>query len=72
MAISVAVPVGEKTANALVERLVPRVRALKVGPGIDPEAEMGPLIPPAINFDRLRGLTLLPQCEQVDSPASVD
>ena len=44
MAISVAVPVGEKTADALVERLAPRVRSLKVGPGTDPEAEMGPLV----------------------------
>jgi malonate-semialdehyde dehydrogenase (acetylating)/methylmalonate-semialdehyde dehydrogenase len=44
MAISVAVPVGEKTADALIERLVPKVRALKVGPGTDPEAEMGPLV----------------------------
>jgi malonate-semialdehyde dehydrogenase (acetylating)/methylmalonate-semialdehyde dehydrogenase len=44
MAISVAVPVGEKTAEALIERLAPKVRALKVGPGTDPEAEMGPLV----------------------------
>ena len=44
MAVSVAVPVGEATANALVERLIPKVRALKVGPGTDPEAEMGPLV----------------------------
>src|SRR3954453_20203688 len=44
MAISVAVPVGEKTADALMERLVPKVRALKIGPGTDPEAEMGPLV----------------------------
>ncbi|MEK0086196.1 CoA-acylating methylmalonate-semialdehyde dehydrogenase, partial [Benzoatithermus flavus] len=44
MAISVAVPVGEKTAEALLERLVPRVRALRIGPGSDPEAEMGPLV----------------------------
>ncbi|MFC7052185.1 CoA-acylating methylmalonate-semialdehyde dehydrogenase [Hansschlegelia quercus] len=44
MAISVAVPVGEKTADALIERLIPKVRALKVGPGTDPEAEMGPLV----------------------------
>jgi malonate-semialdehyde dehydrogenase (acetylating)/methylmalonate-semialdehyde dehydrogenase len=44
MAISVAVPVGEKTANALVEKLAPRVRALKIGPGTDREAEMGPLV----------------------------
>ncbi|MBS7539573.1 CoA-acylating methylmalonate-semialdehyde dehydrogenase [Ancylobacter lacus] len=44
MAVSVAVPVGEKTAEALIEKLAPRVRALKVGPGTDPEAEMGPLV----------------------------
>ncbi|MGE0008954.1 MAG: CoA-acylating methylmalonate-semialdehyde dehydrogenase [Parvibaculaceae bacterium] len=44
MAVSVAVPVGEKTADALVARLEPRIRGLKVGPGTDPEAEMGPLV----------------------------
>jgi malonate-semialdehyde dehydrogenase (acetylating)/methylmalonate-semialdehyde dehydrogenase len=44
MAISVAVPVGERTADALIARLVPRVRGLKIGPGTDPEAEMGPLV----------------------------
>jgi len=35
MAISVAVPVGESTANELIKRLVPRVEALKVGPSTD-------------------------------------
>jgi len=44
MAISVAVPVGEKTADELVARLEPRIRALKVGPGTDPDSEMGPLV----------------------------
>ncbi len=44
MAISVAVPVGEETADALVERLVPRVEALKIGPYDDTEADFGPLI----------------------------
>jgi malonate-semialdehyde dehydrogenase (acetylating)/methylmalonate-semialdehyde dehydrogenase len=44
MAISVAVPVGEETANRLVESLAPRVRALKIGPATDPDAEMGPLV----------------------------
>ena len=32
MAISVAVPVGDKTADALIEKLVPRIEKLKVGP----------------------------------------
>lgn len=44
MAISVAVPVGEGTADALIEKLVPRVEALKVGPADDPDSEMGPVI----------------------------
>ena len=44
MAISVAVPVGEKTAKALVEALAPKVRALKVGPASDAQSEMGPVV----------------------------
>ena len=44
MAISVAVPVGEETANKLIEKLVPRVKALKIGLSDDPKAEMGPVI----------------------------
>ena len=44
MAVSVAVPVGDAVADALIERLEPRVRALKVGPGMDKDAEMGPLV----------------------------
>ncbi len=43
MAVSVAVAVGN-AADRLVEKLEPRVRALKIGPGTDPEAEMGPLV----------------------------
>lgn len=44
MAISVAVPVGEKTADALVEALEPRIRSLKVAPYTDPASELGPVI----------------------------
>ncbi|WP_368861774.1 CoA-acylating methylmalonate-semialdehyde dehydrogenase [Frankia gtarii] len=44
MAISVAVPVGEATADALVERLAARVRALKVGASDDAGVDFGPLI----------------------------
>jgi len=44
MAVSVAVPVGEKVADALVARLKPRVQALKIGPSTDAAAEMGPLV----------------------------
>jgi malonate-semialdehyde dehydrogenase (acetylating)/methylmalonate-semialdehyde dehydrogenase len=43
MAVSVAVAVGS-AADPLIAELAPRVRALKIGPGTDPDAEMGPLI----------------------------
>src|SRR3546814_13236689 len=35
---------SQATADALVERLAPKVRTLKIGPGTDVEAEMGPLV----------------------------
>lgn len=54
MAVSVAVPVGERTADALIERLIPKVRALKVGPGTDPESEMGPLVTRQ-HYEKVRG-----------------
>ncbi|WP_062114571.1 CoA-acylating methylmalonate-semialdehyde dehydrogenase [Aureimonas sp. AU40] len=44
MAISVAVPVGEATANALIEKLVPKVEALKIGPATDSTADFGPVV----------------------------
>jgi len=44
MAISVAVAVGDKVGDTIIDRLAPKVRALKVAPGTDPEAEMGPLV----------------------------
>ncbi len=53
MAISVAVAVGG-VGDALVERLAPRVRGLKVAPGTDPEAEMGPLVT-RTHLDKVRG-----------------
>src|SRR6188474_856552 len=44
MAISVAVPVGEKAADALMKKLVPRVESLKIGPSTDNNADYGPLV----------------------------
>ncbi len=55
MAVSVAVPVGQETADALVGALKPRVHALKVGPASDPSADMGPLIT-AAHRDRVTDL----------------
>lgn len=54
MAISVAVPVGEKTADALVQKLIPRVESLKVGPSTDPQADYGPLVTKA-HLNKVRG-----------------
>ena len=44
MAVSVAVPVGQKTADLLVEKLIPRVESLKIGPSTSADADMGPLV----------------------------
>ena len=43
MAISAVVTVGD-SAEPLLEKLVPRIEALKVGPGIDNNNDMGPMI----------------------------
>ncbi|MEZ9131937.1 CoA-acylating methylmalonate-semialdehyde dehydrogenase [Vibrio breoganii] len=46
MAISVAVAVGDETADRLVASLKEKVQTLRVGPGlgVSPENEMGPLV----------------------------
>ncbi|MGL4860802.1 MAG: aldehyde dehydrogenase family protein, partial [Enterobacteriaceae bacterium] len=46
MALSIAVAVGDHTADQLVEKLTPKVAALRIGPGVaeGAENEMGPLI----------------------------
>jgi malonate-semialdehyde dehydrogenase (acetylating)/methylmalonate-semialdehyde dehydrogenase len=45
MAISVAVPVGDATADALIERLIPRIEKLKVGPyTAGDDVDYGPLV----------------------------
>jgi malonate-semialdehyde dehydrogenase (acetylating)/methylmalonate-semialdehyde dehydrogenase len=53
MALSVAVAVGP-VADRLVDALAPKVRGLKVGPGTDPESEMGPLVT-GLHLDRVSG-----------------
>ena len=45
MAISVAVPVGEETADRLIEKLVPRIEKLKVGPWTSgDDVDYGPVV----------------------------
>jgi malonate-semialdehyde dehydrogenase (acetylating)/methylmalonate-semialdehyde dehydrogenase len=55
MAVSVAVPVGEATADRIVAALKPRIEKLKVGPATDKASEMGPVITKAAK-ERILGL----------------
>jgi malonate-semialdehyde dehydrogenase (acetylating)/methylmalonate-semialdehyde dehydrogenase len=43
MAISVAVCVGDATADALIGKLKPMVEAMRIGPGCQGDPDMGPL-----------------------------
>ena len=55
MAISVAVPVGEATANALIEKLIPRIEKLKVGPYTSGnDVDYGPVVTAAAKANILR------------------
>ena len=56
MAISVAVPVGQETADRLIEKLIPRVEALKIGPfTAGNDVDLGPVITEAAK-QRILGL----------------
>jgi malonate-semialdehyde dehydrogenase (acetylating)/methylmalonate-semialdehyde dehydrogenase len=44
MALPVVVPVGDRTADALREKLVPAIEALRVGVSTDAEAHYGPVV----------------------------
>lgn len=44
MAISVAVAVGDQTADALIAAMKPKIEAIKVGDGMQAETTLGPLI----------------------------
>ena len=54
MAVSVAVPVGKKTADILVEKLIPRVESLKIGPSTDAQADYGPMVTKEL-LNKVRG-----------------
>ncbi len=44
MAVAVAVPVGEKTAEALIDAVKARISTMKIGPYTDDSVEMGPVV----------------------------
>ena len=55
MAISVAVPVGKQTADALVAKLIPRIEALKVGPyTAGNDIDYGPVVTAAAKANILK------------------
>jgi malonate-semialdehyde dehydrogenase (acetylating)/methylmalonate-semialdehyde dehydrogenase len=54
MALPVAVAVGQGTADALIERLLPEIEALRVGISTDPEADYGPVVS-AAHRERVEG-----------------
>jgi len=54
MAISVAVCIGDEIADALIQKIVPQIQALKIGPGTSCGLDMGPLVTAAA-LDRVTG-----------------
>ena len=44
MATPVAVPVGDRTADTLIEMLKPKVEALRIGPSMSEDSDLGPLV----------------------------
>jgi malonate-semialdehyde dehydrogenase (acetylating)/methylmalonate-semialdehyde dehydrogenase len=65
MAISVAVTVGEETADVLVEKLKAELETMKVGPGTDNNNDMGPLIT-CQHFEKVKGYVDLGEQEGAD------
>ncbi|WP_444898637.1 CoA-acylating methylmalonate-semialdehyde dehydrogenase [Microbulbifer sp. VAAC004] len=55
MAISVAVAVGDETANALVAKLKEQIAQLKIGDGMNNQNDMGPLVTQA-HLNKVEGL----------------
>ncbi len=53
MATPVAAPVGDKTADKLIEMLRPRVEVLRIGPSTSEDSDLGPLVT-AAHRERVR------------------
>jgi malonate-semialdehyde dehydrogenase (acetylating)/methylmalonate-semialdehyde dehydrogenase len=62
MAISVAVAVGNATADTLIDLLKPRIAALTIAPGTEPNADLGPLVT-AAHLDRVKSYVALGETE---------
>ncbi|MGQ0442941.1 MAG: CoA-acylating methylmalonate-semialdehyde dehydrogenase, partial [Methylophilaceae bacterium] len=76
MAISVAVVVGNKVADELVAKLSPKVRNIVIADGLNPKAEMGPLITTQhrdkvkgyIDSGVAQGATIIVDGRELDTP----
>lgn len=44
MATPVAVPVGDDTANKLIEMIKPKVESLRIGPSMSEDSDLGPMV----------------------------
>ena len=44
MALPVVVPVGEGTAERFLEKMIPAIKAMKIGTSADPDADYGPVV----------------------------
>jgi len=62
MAISVAVAVTNKTADALIEKLKPRIAKLQISPGMEEGAELGPLVT-GVHLDKVKSYVALGKTE---------
>ena len=54
MAIPIVVAVGDATADAVIAGLKAEIGKMKVGPGVDPQNDMGPLVTRA-HFEKVKG-----------------
>jgi len=69
MAVSVAVAVGDETADKLVAKLTPKIQELKIGPGNGDGIEMGPVVTKEAHE---RILNLIDQGEKEGATLAVD
>ncbi|NOW47970.1 malonate-semialdehyde dehydrogenase (acetylating)/methylmalonate-semialdehyde dehydrogenase [Novosphingobium sp. SG751A] len=69
MALPVVVPVGEGTAERLINKLIPEILALNVGTSLDPDAHYGPVVT-AQHKERVEGW--ITQCEAEGGQILID
>jgi len=69
MALPVAVPVGEDTANEFISRIVPKIKALRIGVSTDPNVDYGPVVSAA---HKAKVESYIDMCEKEGGKVLVD